>query len=428
MRSKLRFLYRRFGEKLWVRPLLFSLVAVAAAFAAAGADGLETLEVVPKVEHDTVEKLLSIIAASMLGVATFAVASMVAAYASVSGSATPRAFSLVVSDDVSKTALSTFIAAFIFSVIALIAIKTGLYGRAGLFFIFVMTIGVLGWVIFSFIRWVDQIARLGRLGTTIDKVEKAAEAALKRRRHAPNLGGLPIAADGRPGDPIFSEAIGYVQHINVEALQACAVKHRVVLTVAALPGAFIAPGRALAFVKGDNFPGVPVDFDLSTVENTFTIGHDRTYDEDPRFGLIALSEIAARALSPAVNDPGTAIDIIGTLVRLFALWVAPVRPDEEVPEANCDRVRVPSLSLDEMFDDAFTAIARDGAGTIEVMTRLQKAFIALSWLQHPSLPAVVHRHSQLALTRAEAALKMPYEVERLRALANTLRPPSATQC
>ena len=58
--------------------------------------------------------------------------------------ATPRAFALVVADDVSKTALSTFIAAFIFSVIALVAIKSGAYGKAGLFSIFAMTIGILG--------------------------------------------------------------------------------------------------------------------------------------------------------------------------------------------------------------------------------------------------------------------------------------------
>jgi uncharacterized membrane protein len=46
----------------------------------------------------------------------------------------------------------------------------------------------------------------------------------------------------------------------------------------------------------------------------------RYFDEDPRFGLITLSEIASRALSPAVNDPGTAIQIISSYVRLFSLW------------------------------------------------------------------------------------------------------------
>jgi uncharacterized membrane protein len=45
----------------------------------------------------------------------------------------------------------------------------------------------------------------------------------------------------------------------------------------------------------------------------------RYFHEDPRFGLITLSEIASRALSPAVND-GTAIQIISSHVRLFSLW------------------------------------------------------------------------------------------------------------
>lgn len=418
MRSELKFLYKRLGEKLWIRPLTFCVMAVVAAFAAESADGLGLAELVPKIEHDTVEKLLSIIAASMLGVATFAVASMVSAYASVSSNATPRAFKLVISDDVSKTVLSTFIAAFIFSVVALIAIKTGYYGRTGLFVVFALTIATLGWVIFSFIRWVDQIARLGRLGTTIGRVEKAAEAAIERYRYAPNLGGLPVEPRAGHGEPIFSDNIGYVQHINVEALQAFAVKHTAVVTIAALPGAFAGPGRALAFVRGDA-GSMLRDFDTSLVAGEFVIGHDRAYDEDPRFGLIALSEIAARALSPAINDPGTAIDIIGTFVRLFAQWVAPSE-EAERSKPEFDRIRVPSLALDEMFDDAFTAIARDGAGALEVCVRLQKTFISLCAIGHEELTAAATRHSRIALARAELALKLPYEIERVRQLAKAV--------
>ena len=421
MPSKLQFLFKRMGEKLWLRPLEFCLLAVLATVAAAYADNLGSLGLVPKVEHETVEKLLSVIAASMLGVATFAVASMVSAYASVGSSATPRAFSLVVSDDVSKTALSTFIAAFIFSVIALIAIKSGFYGRTGLFLLLIMTIAVLGWVVFSFVRWVDQIARLGRLGTTIDRVEKAAEAAIARRRCSPNLGALPVDATVDPGEPIFADTIGYVQQINVGALQACAEEHKAVLTVAALPGTFVAPGRAIGFLKGRDTGGTVREFDSSIVTKAFQIGHDRNYDEDPRFGLIALSEIASRALSPAVNDPGTAIDIIGTFVRLFAFWVSPIQDDEKESKVRYDRVRVPSLRLNEMFDDAFTATARDGADVIEIVVRLQKAFISLSSLGHAALKDEAYRHSELALARAELALKLPQDIERARALAHKLR-------
>lgn len=421
MRSKLQFLFRRLGEKLWLRPLVFCLMAVLAAIVAGSADRLGSLGFVPEVEQETVEKLLSIIAASMLGVATFAVASMVSAYAAVGRNATPRAFSLVVSDDKSKTALSTFVAAFIFSVVALVAIKTGFYGQTGLFLLFVMTIAVLGWVVFSFIRWVDQIAHLGRLGTTIDRVEEAAEAAIRRRRRSPNLGALPVDADVDPGEPIFADTIGYVQHINVEALQACAEKQKAVLTVAALPGTFVAPGRAIVFLKASDTESIERELDSSSVTKAFLIGQDRTYDEDPRFGLIALSEIASRALSPAVNDPGTAIDIIGTFVRLFAFWVSPIQDDEKESKVRYDRVRVPSLALDEMFDDAFTAIARDGAAAIEVVVRLQKAFISLASLGHAALKDEAYRHSELALARAELVLKLPHDIERARALANKLR-------
>jgi len=397
---------------------VFCLLAVTAAFAAAAADRIGLHDFFPEIQNDTVEKLLSIIAASMLGVATFAVGSMVSAYASVSNSATPRAFMLVISDDKSKTALSTFLAAFIFSVVSLIAIKTGLYGRAGVFVIFAMTILVLGWVVLMFVRWVDQIARLGRLGTTIDRVERAAIAAIEQRRRSPHLGGLPVNENADFGEPIFVDAVGYVQHINVEALQTCAKNCNAVLMVAALPGTFIAPGKAIGFAKMDH-GSMSADLNVTSVAKAFTIGHDRSFEEDPRFCLIALSEIAGRALSPAVNDPGTAIDIIGTFVRLFVLWIAPLK--DSAGPSKFDRVRVPALKLDEMFNDAFTAIARNGAGSIEVVIRLQKAFLSLSATGHTGLRQAALNHSQLSLARAEIAMKFPQEVQSVRALVEKLQ-------
>ncbi len=125
--------------------------------------------------------LLKVVSASMLVRSVFAVGSMLAAYQSACSSATPRAFALVVSDDVSQSALSTFIGAFIFSIVAQLALMNGYYDNAGRFFLFIITIFVFGLVIIGFLKWVDGIARLGRLSTTIAKVEKAAGEALLRR-------------------------------------------------------------------------------------------------------------------------------------------------------------------------------------------------------------------------------------------------------
>ena len=417
MGSRIAFIVRRLRERLWVKPFAYCLLAVTGAFVAHTADYANFGDLVPEISPETIEKLLSIISASMLAVATFAVASMVSAYASASSSATPRAFSLVVADDVSQSALSSFIGAFIFSIVAIIALKTGYYGRAGHFALFVMTLVIFAWVIITFVRWVDNIARLGRIGTTIQRAEDATLAALKKRKYAPRLGGVPPKAEDNHGKPVYGKMIGYVQHINMESLQAEAERLETRITVALLPGAFSAPGRPLAFVDlAENDLG---EGETSAIEGAFLIGEARSFDEDPRFGLIVLSEIAARALSPAVNDPGTAISIIGVFVRLFSCWSEPVAEDK-ISRIDFDRVHVPALSLTEMFDDAFMAIARDGAGSVEVGIRLQKSFMSLASRGDSQLAEAAKSHSASSLSRAEQTLKFQPDIKRLRALAQNL--------
>ena len=62
---------------------------------------------------------------------------------------------------------------------------------------------------------------------------------------------------------------------------------------------------------------------------------------------------------------------------------------------------MPKLVIDDLFDDAFTAIARDGAGVVEVAIRLQKAFGALAETDDKATVAAARKHSRMALARAE---------------------------
>jgi uncharacterized membrane protein len=350
-------------------------------------------------------------ASSMLVIATFAVSSMIAAYASASGTATPRSFPLIVADDVSQMALSAFIGAFIFSIVALVALMNGFFEAGGQFVLFVMTIAVFAWVVLTFVRWVDTIARLGRIGNTIDKVEIAVSAALARRRCLPNLGGVALNPRLAPGRPVYNDTIGYVQHVNIQALQNYAEENACRITVAALPGTFLSPGRAMACLTPDGADAINAGH--SEVVDAFLVGNDRVFDDDPRFGLVVLSEIASRALSPAVNDPGTTIDIIGTFVRLFAAWCEPLQEHELVAQ-KCDRIHVPEIGISDMFDDAFTAMGRDGAGCVEVGVRLQKAFAALAHLNTAGIADAARRQSRRALAHAKGALSVADDVDAIR--------------
>ncbi|MEX2618014.1 MAG: DUF2254 domain-containing protein [Alphaproteobacteria bacterium] len=387
-----------------------------AAFLAHFADFIDAGSLVPEIAPGIIEKLLSIMSAAMLPIATFAVASMISAYNSASSSATPRVFPLIVADDVSKTALSSFVAAFIFSVVALIAVKSSYYGQTGYFVLFVMTLGMFAWIIAVFVRWVDSIARLGRMETTIVKIESATRDALVIRRRLPNLGGVPMGDSAASGNAVYGTDIGYIQHINMRALQDEAEVSGCRIALVSLPGTFAAPGRPLAYIRPEE-GGVP---DMSRITDSFLIGNARAFEEDPRFGIIAMSEIAARALSLGINDPGTAISIIGSFVRLLASWAKPLE-DDEACEPEFDRVEVPGLSVMELFDDAFIAIARDGAGMVEVGVRLQKAFLSLVSIDDAQMKGAARHHAGQALARAERAMTHSTDIERIRALEERVR-------
>ncbi|MBA2291181.1 MAG: DUF2254 domain-containing protein [Gemmatimonadales bacterium] len=412
MAGRLRFMLNRIGEQLWVRPLAIGALSVGAAFLAHGVDGTGLGEHVPSVAPASIESLLSIISSSMLVIATFAVASMVAAYASASRTATPRALSLVIADDVSQNALSTFIGAFIFSIVARVALQNEYYGTAGRFVLFALTLATFAIVIITFVRWVDRIARLGRVGATIETVEEATHRAIKHRRQHPTLGGVPIG-EIPDGEPVPGAEIGFVQRIDTDALERFADECNAIVAVESLPGTFVAPGRPVARLIG-RASGTSSPEDIGRIAKAFKIGRERHFDEDPRFGLVVLSETAIRALSPAVNDPGTAVQVLGGVVRLLAAWAAPACDDE--PE-RCPRVRVPRLATQDLVRDAFAAIARDGASMVEVAVAVQDALAALAAIGDPELTTAVREESALALQRAELALVLPADIEAVRRAA-----------
>ncbi|MBI1382859.1 MAG: DUF2254 domain-containing protein [Planctomycetaceae bacterium] len=406
MLDYLNFILKRVRERLWVRPLFICALSIVSVFLANTVEMSDFGRSLPKVPTDATEALLRVMASSMLVMATLAVTSMVSAYASASNSATPRSFPLIISDDVSQNAFSAFVGAFIYSVVALVALMNGLYEGAGSHFVlFSLTMAVLAAVIVTFVRWVDNIARLGRLGHTIEKVEAATAEAIRSRRSAPRLGGVAAFDPPEGSTAVCATSIGYLQRVNVSALQSAAAKSKLRIVVAALPGTFCTPGRPVAWLRSDDSGSVS-DGDIKATRDAFTVHHVRVFDQDPRFGLVVLSEIASRALSPSVNDPGTAIGVTGTLVRLFAMWNE-CGKDADKAEVKCDRVAVPELSLPDLFDDAFTGIARDGAGMVEVVVRLLKALEALGELDDAAMRECAQEHARLVLRRAEQCLTFP---------------------
>lgn len=417
MSEKLVYLLQRLLRKTWVRCALFSLVAILAVALSRWLGPSIPDDVAVKLGSDSIGSLLDILATSMLTVAVFSASTMVFSFSAVASTATPRASQLLIEDSTIQNTLATFIGAFLYSVIALVGLNAQIFGNGGRLVLFGFTVFILLMVVIVLLRWMDYLSVLGRMGETIHRVEKATIRAMQQRLRKPSLGGL-VQAEGARGEyTLRAPATGFVQHVSMDILQECAHRMDAVIHLHVLPGAFVEPSVVLASSTR------PIDGDgRKSMASAVLIGPARTFDNDPRFGLLVMGEIAARALSPAVNDPGTALEVMAAAVKTLVYWVEELRAKKNpsqtggpaAGEAEFDRVTAPVLREADMLTDVFEPVARHGASAVDVGMTLQRALASVRRLDHAAFNAMVDRISGDAIDRAEHAGLYGPDLQRLR--------------
>ena len=397
--SKWSWILRRVVRKIWFRAALISLLSVGLAILSGAISPYLPYAFGADLGQDAVGTILQIMASSMLAVTTFSLTAMVSAYSSATQLATPRATQLLINDPTSQNALSTFLGAFVFSIVGIIGLQTHAYGSDGRIILFGATVLIVIWVVVTLLRWIAHITAFGRMSDVIDRVENAAAEAMVGFAKAPYLGGRPAIAVPADAVAIRGKTTGYVTHIDVTALGGIAARCDVVIHVAALPGSMVHPHRDLVHVEGQID-----DTARSALLRAFTIERHRTFDQDPRLGLIALSEIASRALAPATNDPGTAIEVLNALLRV--LLNLPVDRIDADDASSRPRVHLPRPTTADMLTDAFRPILREGSEETEVTIRLIATLAAL----HAALPGARDEIQVLAtrsMARAKAKMEDP---------------------
>jgi len=396
----------RAGRQIWFRAAAISAAGVLVAASAGPLARLIPYHFTGDIGQNSVDTVLQIIASSMLAVTTFSLTAMVSAYSSATQLATPRATQLLISDRTSQNALSTFLGAFVFAVVGVIGLQTELYGGQGRVVLLIATVALIALVVVTLLRWIGHLASFGRMADVIDRVEDAACAAVSAYARDPHGGGRPPVPVPPHAWALAPDRIGYVTHVDVEALGKAARRHGLICHVEALPGTLVHAARPLMHVQGPP----PDDEGRAALVKAFTVERHRNFDHDPRLGLIALAEIAGRALSPATNDPGTAVEVLNALLRtLSRLSEAPDPCGEDRPP-----VHVPSEPGEALMRDGFVAIVRDGAGEEEVAMRAFKVLAAIGTTV-PALADVARTLAEELRANVERVMEDP--AARARALS-----------
>lgn len=417
---------RKKMQQLGVRTTFFGLLGLLAAWLASAVEIYLPWHLPDFVDLPAIESLLTILSSSMLAVTTFSLGIMTSAYSSASNSVTPRATSLLLADTTTQSVLSVFMGSFVFSIVSLVLLRFSIYGERGRVVLLLVTIAVLIAVVASLLRWIQYLTRFGRMGDSIGRVERAAHQALQERLQSPFLEGQPWLTGLLPQpdwQALPSRAVGCVQHIDMPALQALAEQLQHHIYLAAPAGRHVFVGSPLLWLQATTGASTaPNAEQLQALGQAVVIGAERDFEQDPRFGLVVMCEIASRALSPATNDPGTALDIISRTTRLLSDWAKNLHAAYAQARSTPPKyplVHVPPLRSADLLDDAFMLLARDGAGLIEIQLRLHKSLVALARLGDSEFQAAVHDQARLALARASQAMAQPEDLQRLNTLVRS---------
>jgi uncharacterized membrane protein len=162
--------------------------------------------------------------------------------------------------------------------------------------------------------------------------ERGREVLHGLYRPAQAASGQPAQLPSLERTVIWADQPTVLQQLHVEPLVAAASGAHSVVVFRQTVGATLLPGLPVADVHGG-------DLSESFVLRAVVTGPERSFDHDPLLAFRLLGDIALRALSPAVNDPATAVEAIDSLEGLLSLLAARTdRADQLTDEAGVVRV------------------------------------------------------------------------------------------
>lgn len=318
--------------------------------------------------------ILSSIATSMMTVVAIVFAILLMTLTLASMQFSPRIIITFVSDLVTQQTLGIFLGTFLYCIAALPAARTLPTPFSPILTVLgamILSVACVGWLLF----FIHHISLAISVNYIVDRIARETEAmidGMMPRPRRPDGWDEDLPGDPSPWEaPVRSTVSGYVRTIDAAQLQTIAKANRLSVRVLRRVGHFVPTGVPLLTVSKPKVltPGVTAD-----LRRAFTIGPTRTLEQDIEYGMLQLVDIALKAISPAVNDPSTAINCIDHLSSVLIHFAA-----REAPRTNFYdppgvlRVSIPYVGFDRLVESAFEQIRLYARTDVAVSLRILRA-------------------------------------------------------
>ena len=386
MISHLAYLRRQIAAGIWFIPALFCVASLAL--------GLLMIWMDRYVTHlfeswtsfamsvDSARRVLTVIAGAVISVGGVAFSITMVALTLMSGQYGPKVLRHFLEDNTSKVSLGLFLGTFVYTLIVLTGyVKTDQPHLSVLTALLLALLAIVGFV--QFIHRIatdlqaDEIVQRisARLRSLLQKLTDASvrdrrrDGTLAWRRRVRGLRGYPVAFAGR----------GYIQTIDYPGLAAWCQTHDCHLQVRVRAGDFVVDGTGILKVYG--CATETIDDERDRLNTYIVTGPVRTAVQDPEFPITQLNQIAARALSPGINDPGTAVSCVDSFCQALAEIIDRDWPGSLFIDSDGDvRLLARSVGFDGLLKAIFTPLRQFAQTDVAVTISLFEALSRLAEL------------------------------------------------
>jgi uncharacterized membrane protein len=353
-------------NSIWILPVLSMAAAMGAVRLLHWVEVMVSWETSAYV--DTAQTVLGTLASAMFTFIVFVSSALLVAVQLASSQLTPRVIAIVFRDPVTRLSLVVFVFTFTFTLAALARVTTAVprlttylaaYGCMASLGVFLYLIDHVGKSLRpSGALW--AVASLGR--EVIEHVypKRLAELPSAVPASAPALGGEPATI-------IRNRKDGVVLAFDVRGLVSLAQRHDCVIEMVPQVGDFVAVDDPLfrIFQGGQALPA-------EALCDSVAVGQERTLEQDPTFAFRVIVDVASKGLSPAINDPTTAVLALDQIHHLLRNVGSRRLDDGQVCDAQ-GRLRLVYRTPDweDFVQLALTEIRLFGATSVQIARRLR---------------------------------------------------------
>jgi uncharacterized membrane protein len=325
-------------------------------------------------DAQSAQTILATIATSTMTVVSIVFAILLMTLTLASTQFSPRLLVNFVRDRVTQGTLGIFLGTFSYCIAAMPAARSLPKPFAPTFTVMgamALTPICVGWLIY----FIHHISNAISVNFIVDRIRRETELVIdemmpeRRRIMQP-----PEVIGEFPGElevAIPSLQSGYIRFVDIDRLRLLAKRYRVCLRLERRIGHFVPAGVALMrTTRGDRITPEREEEFLAAID----IGPTRTLQQDVEFGVVQIVDVALRAISPAVNDPTTAISCVDQLSSILIRWIGRAPPRRAFFDPpHVLRVVVPWIGLEGLLDLAFEQIRHYAVADAAVSLRLMRA-------------------------------------------------------